>query len=140
MTVMLVIAITAWCKINSRECRFAPTTNSLMTSILSFGQQYDHLTDNDVSSEILNDNSLNTPNGRYLSLEPGDETPAGNLRNIELSERRTQAIRDYLVNNGYIKAEQVEVRAYGSNSPILQANPSAPLNRRVEVNLLCKQY
>lgn len=196
--ICLFIALASWCKINNRECKFTDPTNLVTTAAQSIYQQYQILTDNDVSSEILNDNSINNPNGRYLSineaannpdllndcknkvyipfgfdkdqlddqtrvkldrlgeimknfqdsrviisgfssLDPGDNTPEGNLRNIDLSKRRTQAIKDYLVNNNYLSDENIEIRAYGSNVPILQNKPSSELNRRVEVNLQCKK-
>ena len=196
--ICLFIALASWCKINNRECKFSEPTNLVATAAQSIYQQYQILTDNDVSSDILNDNSANNPNGRYLSineaasnpdllkdcknkvfipfgfdkdqlddqtkvkldrlgeimknfqdsrviisgfssLDPGDSTPEGNLRNIDLSQRRTEAIRDYLVTNDYIPGENIEIRAYGSNVPILKNKPSNELNRRVEVNLQCKK-
>ena len=196
--ICLFIALASWCKINNRECKFSEPTNLIITAAQSIYQQYQILTDNDVSSDILNDNSANNPNGRYLSIneaasnpdllkdcknkvyipfgfdkdqlddqtrvkldrlgeimknfqdsrviisgfssmDPGDNTPEGNLRNIDLSQRRTEAIRDYLVTNDYIPGENIEIRAYGSNVPILQNKPSSELNRRVEVNLQCKK-
>jgi outer membrane protein OmpA-like peptidoglycan-associated protein len=195
--ICLFFALSSWCKINNRECKFTEPTNLAAISVQSLIQQYQILTDNDVASEILNDNSVNNPNGRYLSineaasnpgllkdcknkvyipfdfdkdqlddstrikldrlgeimrgfrdsrviisgfssLDPGDSTPDGNLRNIALSQRRTEAIRDYLVNNDYINSEKIEIRAYGSNVPILKDKPASELNRRVEVNLQCK--
>lgn len=197
LVICLFLALSSWCKINDRDCKFTPQTNSAVTSIQSLYQQYQILTDNDVNSEILNDSSINNPNGRYLSLneasnnpdllndcknrvyipfgfdqdqlddstkikldrlgqimkkfedsrviisgfsslDAGDATPEGNLRNIALSQRRTEAIRDYLVSNDYIDSLNIEVRAYGSNVPILQNKPSSNINRRVEVNLQCK--
>ena len=196
--ICLFIALASSCKINNRECKFSEPTNLIITAAQSIYQQYQILTDNDVSSDILNDNSANNPNGRYLSIneaasnpdllkdcknkvyipfgfdkdqlddqtrvkldrlgeimknfqdsrviisgfssmDPGDNTPEGNLRNIDLSQRRTEAIRDYLVTNDYIPGENIEIRAYGSNVPILQNKPSSELNRRVEVNLQCKK-
>lgn len=197
LVICLFLALSSWCKISDRDCKFTTPTNSAITTLQSLYQQYQILTDNDVNSEILNDSSINNPNGRYLSLneaannpellnecknrvyipfgfdkdqldestrikldrlgiimknftdsrviisgfsslDPGDSTPEGNLRNISLSQRRTEAIRDYLVNNDYIAFEKIEIRAYGSNVPILKNNPSSNINRRVEVNLQCK--
>lgn len=197
LVICLFLALSSWCKISDRDCKFTSPTNSAITTLQSLYQQYQILTDNDVNSEILNDSSINNPNGRYLSLneaanhpellndcknrvyipfgfdkdqldettkikldrlgiimknftdsrviisgfsslDPGDNTPEGNLRNISLSQRRTEAIRDYLVSNDYIAFEKIEIRAYGSNVPILKNNPSSNINRRVEVNLQCQ--
>ena len=73
----------------------------------------------------------------YTSNNAGDETPAGFLNNIKLSEQRTETVRQYLVANEFIEDSKIETRGYGHNVPILPRDPANDINRRVEVNIQC---
>ena len=64
--------------------------------------------------------------------DEGDE-----FYNIDLSQRRSQAVREYLINAG-VPASELTAKGYGDNAP-LQTNDSAAgrrENRRVEVKVL----
>ena len=50
---------------------------------------------------------------------------------MTLSQRRAQAVADYLVSQG-IAANRLEVRGYGFDRPLPGKNAAAPENRRVE--------
>ena len=54
--------------------------------------------------------------------------------NLDLSQRRAQAVADYLVNKG-IEAERLTVKGYGYSVPIAENDPKSgnPVNRRVEL-------
>jgi outer membrane protein OmpA-like peptidoglycan-associated protein len=74
----------------------------------------------------------------YTSKDPGDETQSGYFNNIQLSEQRTSTIANYLVENDFITADKIESRGFGYSSPVLPKDPSNNINRRVEVNIQCK--
>lgn len=55
--------------------------------------------------------------------------------NQGLSERRAQAVRDHLVNQGGVNANRLVVRGYGENRPKVPntSNENRQQNRRVEL-------
>lgn len=66
----------------------------------------------------------------HTSIE-GDED-----YNLELSEKRAQAVKDYLVNIGGVDASRiVEVKGLGETSPLPGKTGVEPENRRVEVKI-----
>jgi outer membrane protein OmpA-like peptidoglycan-associated protein len=67
----------------------------------------------------------------------GGHTSAVGARpyNIDLSERRAQAVVDYLVAQGANRS-QFDVKGFGFDEPVAGTAPSAPGNRRVEVVVL----
>lgn len=56
--------------------------------------------------------------------------------NLRLSTQRANAVRDYLISRHRIAAERLTAMGYGSSKPVDAANPSDPLNRRVQVTNL----
>jgi len=72
--------------------------------------------------------SLNTEVGGYTDNVGNDD------RNQTLSERRAQAVRDYLVNQG-VATEAVSARGFGNSSPVASNDNSGgrQSNRRVEL-------
>lgn len=52
--------------------------------------------------------------------------------NLDLSQRRAQAVVDFLNSKGADKS-RFSVKGYGFDRPIVRGNPRAPANRRVEV-------
>lgn len=64
-------------------------------------------------------------------------TPA---KNMDLSQRRAQAVTNYLVNTGGIAAQRIEYKGLGETTPATSNNTSAgrALNRRVEFQVLKK--
>jgi outer membrane protein OmpA-like peptidoglycan-associated protein len=56
--------------------------------------------------------------------------------NLRLSTQRANAVRDYLIAKHGIAAERLTAMGYGSSKPVDAANPSDPLNRRVQITNL----
>jgi len=54
-------------------------------------------------------------------------------RNLELSARRAQAVKDYLVKTGQVSPDRLVTVGRGSKEPLDPKNPGAPENRRVEI-------
>lgn len=76
-------------------------------------------------------------NPSYLVEVQGHTDNVGNYQyNLELSERRAQAVREYLVNKG-VNAENITAHGYGSDRPIADNNTKKgrSQNRRVEFNI-----
>jgi len=53
--------------------------------------------------------------------------------NLELSKRRAEAVKDYLVNEMGVQADRLETVGRGFSKPANPGNPNAPENRRVVV-------
>lgn len=66
-------------------------------------------------------------------------TTEGELFNIELSLKRAQAVKNYLINNG-ISELRIESKGYGYSNPITTeiSEEKQASNRRVEVKILEK--
>lgn len=56
--------------------------------------------------------------------------------NLRLSTQRANAVRDHLIAKHRIAPERLTAMGYGSGKPVDPANPSDPLNRRVQVTNL----
>jgi OOP family OmpA-OmpF porin len=54
--------------------------------------------------------------------------------NLDLSQQRAEAVRDFLIKNG-IDAERIEARGYGEAAPVASNDTEAgrQQNRRVEI-------
>jgi outer membrane protein OmpA-like peptidoglycan-associated protein len=66
-----------------------------------------------------------------VRIEGHTDSSGGRSINMSLSQRRAQAVADFLVSQG-IEANRLEVRGYGFDRPLPGKNASAPENRRVE--------
>ena len=66
-----------------------------------------------------------------VRIEGHTDSSGGRSVNMTLSQRRAQAVADYLVSQG-IAANRLEVRGYGFDRPLPGKNATAPENRRVE--------
>jgi hypothetical protein len=57
--------------------------------------------------------------------------------NLALSQKRAQAIRDYIVERGKLRPDRIEAEGYGSSRPIVQENneDDRRINRRVEFEI-----
>lgn len=78
--------------------------------------------------------SLLTPQLANMRFEIDGHTDAVGRhdRNLELSQRRAQAVADFLVRAG-VSADRLIVRGYGPDRPLDGVRATAPQNRRVEV-------
>ena len=70
--------------------------------------------------------------GRVLRIEGHADATGNEELNLPLSQRRAEAVKDYLVKNG---AESVMLQAVGMGSKALKVSndPAAAENRRVEI-------
>jgi outer membrane protein OmpA-like peptidoglycan-associated protein len=59
----------------------------------------------------------------------------GEAYNQDLSQKRAEAVRDYLVANG-VPADRLKTVGYGSGQPVPGTDPAAPENRRVMLTML----
>jgi outer membrane protein OmpA-like peptidoglycan-associated protein len=76
------------------------------------------------------------PNAKF-SIEGHTDSVGAAKSNQLLSERRANAVRDYLIANG-IAADRLTAQGFGEEKPIDSNNTKAGRanNRRVEVNLI----
>jgi len=84
---------------------------------------------------------LNSIPGRRI-LVSGHTAHAGTEHNqMKISLERAQSAANYLISLGARKANEIEVRGYGSRRPIASNKTSAgmALNRRVELTILDNQ-
>ncbi len=77
--------------------------------------------------------SLNRPELASLKFRIEGHTDAvgGRDYNLSLSQRRAQAVADYLASQG-VSADRLEVKGYGFDRPLNARAPTAEENRRVE--------
>jgi len=78
--------------------------------------------------------SLLTPQLANMRFEIDGHTDAVGRRerNLELSQRRAQAVADFLVRAG-VSPDRLDVHGYGPDRPLPNVRATAPQNRRVEV-------
>ena len=84
---------------------------------------------------------LEAESGRTMTIEGHTDSKGDDAYNLKLSERRAQAVRDYLKDVRSIAADRMTVKGLGEARPVAQNmtpdgtdNPSGQQkNRRVEV-------
>jgi outer membrane protein OmpA-like peptidoglycan-associated protein len=84
-------------------------------------------------------NALLAIRARNLIVEGHTDSRGTDAYNRSLSQRRADAVRDYLIQRGY-PAEHIQSRGQGEGSPIA-SNASAEgraNNRRVEIVIECE--
>jgi outer membrane protein OmpA-like peptidoglycan-associated protein len=71
---------------------------------------------------------------RRAIIEGYTDNVGSDEQNIALSQRRAEAVRDFLIQNG-IRMDRVEARGYGEESPVASNDTEAgrQQNRRVEI-------
>jgi len=71
---------------------------------------------------------------RQAMIEGHTDSVGSDSSNLDLSQRRADAVRDFLMQNG-VKASQITTRGYGKASPIASNDTAAgrQQNRRVEI-------
>ena len=71
---------------------------------------------------------------RQVMIEGHTDSVGSDAYNLELSQRRADAVRDFLMQNG-VKAAQITTRGYGKASPVASNDTAAgrQQNRRVEI-------
>lgn len=80
---------------------------------------------------------LNTNPNMVIKIEGHTDSYGNKDANLDLSKRRAQAIKDYLVENG-IAQERISTEGYGGDIPIADNDDpiERPKNRRVEFRIL----
>ena len=76
-------------------------------------------------------------NPNYIIEIQGHTDNVGNYQyNIDLSEKRAQAVRDYLIQHG-VPAERMTAHGYGPDRPLTtnDTKEGRAVNRRVEFNI-----
>jgi outer membrane protein OmpA-like peptidoglycan-associated protein len=86
----------------------------------------------DVFAEVL---KAKRGSGKKLSIEGHADASGAAATNLALSQRRAEAVKTYLVDQGAEPA-MLEAIGMGANAPKNQADPFAPENRRVEIGRL----
>ena len=69
--------------------------------------------------------------GRRFDVNGYTDASGNPTTNRALSQKRAQAVVDFLVSNGADRA-QLAAHGYGSDKPLDPANPASASNRRVE--------
>ena len=71
---------------------------------------------------------------RQVMIEGHTDSVGSDAYNLELSQRRADAVRDFLMQNA-VKAAQITTRGYGKTSPVASNDTAAgrQQNRRVEI-------
>lgn len=67
-----------------------------------------------------------------FAVEGHTNTVGARAYNVDLSERRAQAVREYLVAQG-VSAERLRAEGHGFDRPRFRGNPADDRNRRVEI-------
>jgi outer membrane protein OmpA-like peptidoglycan-associated protein len=67
-----------------------------------------------------------------VTVEGHTDSVGSDAYNLQLSQARARAVRDYLVAQHGIDAARLKTVGYGEERPIDSADPSAALNRRVQ--------
>lgn len=84
--------------------------------------------------------AMNSPElkGRRISIAGHTDSQGTVAYNLQLSQKRAQAVKDYLVNKWGVRPEQVEIVGYGKSIPLTEGKTAEDMkkNRRVEVRLI----
>ena len=80
---------------------------------------------------------LMEPGNAAKLVEIGGHTNSvgGEAYNQDLSQKRAEAVKAYLVANG-VPADRLKTVGYGSGQPVPGTDPAAPENRRVMLTML----
>ena len=105
--------------------------------MLSFEKNSSELTAQGKANADVFAQFLSSDRAKPFRYEIGGHTDAkgGKTYNMSLSQRRAQAVRDYLVSHG-VDGAKLETKGYGYSRPIPGDKPSDPNNRRVEATCL----
>ncbi len=76
------------------------------------------------------------PNVRIVLTGHADASGSAK-HNLELSQRRAQTVADWLISEGHMKPEQIDVRGAGDRYPIVNDPRLYRYNRRVDLSLDC---
>jgi OmpA-OmpF porin, OOP family len=76
--------------------------------------------------------------GTRLRVDGHSDSDGSEAYNQSLSERRAAAVRDYLIDEGGINADRIEIKGFGESKPIVPNDSAANKrrNRRVELTII----
>jgi OOP family OmpA-OmpF porin len=69
----------------------------------------------------------------HFQLEGHTDSTGRHDHNMELSQKRAESVRDYLVATYHIAASRLEAVGRGPDAPLDPANPASGVNRRVQI-------
>lgn len=72
------------------------------------------------------------PSEQSVTIEGHTDAIGAESYNQELSERRAEAVKEYLISVHGIEASRLNARGYGKNQPLNERNPNSAENRRVQ--------
>lgn len=76
----------------------------------------------------------------YIEISGHTDSIGSNIYNQDLSERRAQSVRKYLIDNFNISPDRLDSKGYGETQPVPGADNATPegraLNRRVEFKII----
>jgi outer membrane protein OmpA-like peptidoglycan-associated protein len=104
---------------------------------MTFANASSMLTDADKTTANTLTQVLMEPNNAEKLVEIGGHTNSvGNAGyNEELSQKRAEAVKQFLVANG-VPADRLKAVGYGSSQPVQGSDPAAAENRRVMLTML----
>ncbi len=120
------------------ESKVVPQANWVLPNV-TFENNADKLTSNKHSELDDAIEILKTHTKVRVEIQGHTDSSGKHAHNQELSERRAQSVKDYLVQNG-IAADRLEVKGYGETEPIATNTTSEgrAKNRRIEFKVLSK--
>jgi outer membrane protein OmpA-like peptidoglycan-associated protein len=71
--------------------------------------------------------------GYHFALEGHTDSSGQRAKNIALSQKRAESVRQYLVTNFKIAPDRLNAIGKGPDEPLDSANPASPVNRRVQI-------
>ncbi len=124
-------------RIDTFKLKIGGVGNILSLKKLNFEQGKAKITSD--SFEELNNlvNVLKLSPNMVVRLEGHTDRRGSSVKNLELSEKRVQALKDFLVSNGIAK-DRVLTKAFGGSQPIATGDTpeGRAKNRRVEVRII----
>jgi outer membrane protein OmpA-like peptidoglycan-associated protein len=119
----------------------AATSSSLIGRkadlMVGFDLDSDRLNAQGIASARVFAQSLRMPelSGKRFLIQGHTDTLGGHSYNMSLSERRAQAVANFLISQG-VDRSRLETHGYGPDMPLAGHVSSDPANRRVEAELL----
>jgi outer membrane protein OmpA-like peptidoglycan-associated protein len=69
----------------------------------------------------------------HFALEGHTDSTGARDKNIALSKRRAESVKNYLVSNFKIAPDRLDAVGKGPDEPLDPGNPASPVNRRVQI-------
>jgi OOP family OmpA-OmpF porin len=115
----------------------ARTGSGLVDLQMTFGNASWVMSDSDkATANTLTQVLMEPANAEKLVEIGGHTNSVGNAAyNESLSQRRAEAVKEYLVANG-VPADRLKAVGYGSSQPVQGSDPAAGENRRVVLTML----